>query len=101
MSARYNIDRISRGQKAVITLNAYPNWQIPGKVIAVIPTADETTATVKVRVALGLRDPRILPQMGLQASFLESASGGTAIGSGAVVESDAVLGSVILGPCLS
>jgi RND family efflux transporter MFP subunit len=91
------IDRISRGQKAVITLNAYPSWQIPGKVIAVIPTADETTATVKVRVALGLRDPRILPQMGLQASFLESTSGGSAIGSGAVVESDAVLGSGDIG----
>jgi RND family efflux transporter MFP subunit len=87
------IDRISRGQQVAITLNAYPDWQIPGRVIAVIPTADETTATVKVRIALGLRDPRILPQMGLQASFLGVASTGSAIGTGAVVESDAVLGS--------
>jgi RND family efflux transporter MFP subunit len=87
------IDRISRGQGVAITLNAYPAWQIPGKVIAVIPTADETTATVKVRIALGLRDPRILPQMGLQASFLGAGPAGSAIGAGAVVESDAVLGS--------
>ena len=87
------IDRISRGQKVVVTLNAYPSWEIPGKVVAVIPTADETTATVKVRVALELRDPRILPQMGLQASFLEAPSGNSSIGPGAVVESDAVLSS--------
>ena len=87
------IDRISRGQQVAITLNAYPDWQIPGKVIAVIPTADETTATVKVRIALGSRDPRILPQMGLQASFLGAASTGSAIGTGAVVGSNAVLSS--------
>lgn len=87
------IDRISRRQQVAITLNAYPDWQIPGKVIAVIPTADETTATVKVRIALGLRDPRILPQMGLQASFLGAGPAGSTIGAGAVVESDAVLGS--------
>lgn len=87
------IDRISRGQQVAITLNAYPDWQIPGRVIAVIPTADETTATVKVRIALGLSDPRILPQMGLQASFLGAPPIGNTIGAGAVVESDAVLGS--------
>ena len=91
------IDRVRRGQQVTITLNAYPDWQIPGRVIAVIPTADETTATVKVRIALGLRDPRILPQMGLQASFLAAGPAGAAIGAGAVVERDAVRGTGDIG----
>ncbi len=33
-------------------LNAYPEWKIPGEVIAIIPTADRSKATVKVRIAL-------------------------------------------------
>jgi multidrug efflux pump subunit AcrA (membrane-fusion protein) len=42
-------------------------------VIAVIPTADRSKATVKVRVALNVRDPRIVPDMGVKVSFLEAA----------------------------
>ena len=53
------------------TLNAYPDWKIPGEVIAIIPTADRGKATVKVRVALNVRDPRIVPDMGVRVSFLE------------------------------
>jgi multidrug efflux pump subunit AcrA (membrane-fusion protein) len=55
------------------TLNAYPEWKIPGKVIAIIPTADRGKATVKVRVGLDVRDPRIVPDMGVRVSFLEAA----------------------------
>jgi RND family efflux transporter MFP subunit len=87
------IDRVYAGQNATIVLNAYPDWQIPGKVIAIIPTVDETTSNVTVRIALGQRDKRILPQMGLQASFLEAVVGSTKFDAGAVVESDAVLRS--------
>ena len=47
------------------TLNAYPDWQIPGEVIAIIPTADRSKATVKVRVALNTKDQRIVPDMGV------------------------------------
>jgi multidrug efflux pump subunit AcrA (membrane-fusion protein) len=53
------------------TLNAYPDWKIPGEVIAIIPTADRGKATVKVRIALNVRDPRIVPDMGVNVSFLE------------------------------
>jgi len=67
------IDRVTPAQKATISLNAYPDWQIPASVIAVIPTADQSKGTVKVRVAIGLKDKRILPQMGARVSFLADA----------------------------
>src|SRR5262249_1279908 len=42
----------------------------PGEVIAIIPTADRSKATVKVRVALKVKDKRIVPDMGVRVSFL-------------------------------
>ena len=54
-------------------LDAYPDWTIPAHVIAIIPTADRSKATVKVRVGIDQKDPRILPDMGVRVSFLEEA----------------------------
>ena len=45
------ISRVHGHQPVGIKLNAYPDWLIPGEVITVIPTADQSKATVKVRVA--------------------------------------------------
>ena len=67
------IGRVKPEMPVVATLNAYPDWRIPGEVIAIIPTADRSKATVKVRIALNVRDPRIVPDMGVKVSFLESA----------------------------
>lgn len=53
------------------TLNAYPDWKMPAEVIAIIPTADRSKATVKVRIALKQKDPRIVPDMGVRVSFLD------------------------------
>ena len=64
------IARVKPGQKAVSTLDAYPDWQIPSTVRTVIPTADRQKATVKVRVAFDRLDPRILPDMGVKVAFL-------------------------------
>jgi len=64
------IDRVHPGQKATVRLNAYPDWDIPGAVIAIIPTADETKGSVKVRLSIAARDRRILPQMGAHVAFL-------------------------------
>lgn len=66
------INRIRPGQPASITLNAYKDWHIPAEVIAVVPTADRAKATVGVRLALKEKDPRILPQMGVNVRFLNS-----------------------------
>jgi RND family efflux transporter MFP subunit len=63
------INRVVPGQPVLATLDAYPNWPIPAKVIAIIPTADRQKATVKVRVAFDKLDPRILPDMGVKVAF--------------------------------
>ena len=63
------INRVKAAQPVEATLDAYPDWKIPGKVIAIIPTADRQKATVKVRVAFEKLDPRILPQMGVKVAF--------------------------------
>jgi RND family efflux transporter MFP subunit len=72
------INRVTSGQKVDAVLNAYPDWKIPARVIAVIPTADRSKATVKVRIGLEVKDPRILPDMGVRTSFLteEKPAGG-------------------------
>jgi RND family efflux transporter MFP subunit len=67
------INRVRPKQAATITLNAYPDWQIPAEVIAVIPTADRSKATVKVRIAFKQKDARIVPEMGARVSFLDEA----------------------------
>jgi len=68
------IHRVRPGQKATIRLNAYPEWEIPAEVIAVIPTADRAKATVKVRVGFKQRDERVLPEMGARVSFMSEAT---------------------------
>ena len=67
------IGRVQPKMPIEATLNAYQDWKIPGEVIAIIPTADRSKATVKVRVALNVKDPRIVPDMGVKVSFLEAA----------------------------
>jgi RND family efflux transporter MFP subunit len=68
------INRVRPGQPARVTLNAYPDWQIPAEVIAVIPTADRSKATVKVRIGFKQKDARIVPEMGARVSFLDDAA---------------------------
>ena len=68
------INRVSPGAPAEAVLDAYQDWTIPARVIAIIPTADRGKATVKVRVGLEQKDPRILPDMGARVSFMEERS---------------------------
>jgi RND family efflux transporter MFP subunit len=63
------INRVEPGQRVEATLDSYPDWRIPAKVIAIIPTADRQKATVKVRVAFEKLDARILPHMGVKVAF--------------------------------
>ena len=67
------INRVSAGQPVTAVLDAYPDWQIPAKVIAVVPTADRQKATVLVRIGFTALDPRILPDMGVKVTFLREA----------------------------
>jgi len=68
------IGRVKPGMPVEATLNAYPDWKIPAEVIAIIPAADRGKATVKVRVAIKAKDPRIVPDMGVAVRFLEKAA---------------------------
>jgi RND family efflux transporter MFP subunit len=68
------IGRVEAGQPARATLDAYPDWEIPASVIAIIPTADRAKATVKVRIKLDERDERILPEMAVKVQVLEASS---------------------------
>jgi len=75
------IAKVKAEQGVTAVLDAYPDWQIPGKVRTVIPTADRQKATVKVRISFTaddhkkLIDPatlqRVLPDMGVKVTFLE------------------------------
>lgn len=69
------IDRVETGQPVVARLDAYPDWQIPARVKAVVPAADRQKATVRVRVAIEQADPRILPEMGVSVRFLAEDDG--------------------------
>jgi hypothetical protein len=64
-------------------------------VIAVIPTADRSKATVKVRIGIDAKDPRIIPDMGARVSFLPEdkqagASGPAEPPKGVFIPADAV-----------
>jgi len=72
------INRVEPGQPVVSVLNAYPDWRIPSHVIAIIPTADRSKATVKVRIGFDTKDERIVPDMGVRVSFEEKTSAGAA-----------------------
>ena len=85
------IHRVRPGQPAEAVLDAYPDWRIPARVIAIVPTADKAKATVKVRVALLLKSARILPDMGVRVSFLEHAPATSTTPRGVLVPASALV----------
>jgi RND family efflux transporter MFP subunit len=90
------INRVEPGQKVTAKLNAYPDWQLPGHVIAVIPTADRSKGTVTVRIAVDGKDPRVLPEMGVRVAFLggtPDTAGAGGAGAGATLPTDAIQSS--------
>jgi RND family efflux transporter MFP subunit len=85
------INRDTPGQPVEATLNAYPDWKIPAEVIAIVPTADRSKATVKVRIAIKKKDSRIVPDMGARVAFLNpGASAPAAATPGVLVPAEAV-----------
>ena len=88
------IDRVRPNQPCEVRLNAYPDQPIAAYVIAIIPTADRSKATVKVRVGFRQKDERILPEMGARVAFLaaKDAAEKKAAPAGLLVPASAVLG---------
>lgn len=67
------IGRVRQDQDVTAVLDAYPDFQIPARVITTVPTADRQKATVLVRIGFKELDPRILPDMGVKVTFLRAA----------------------------
>ena len=88
------IGRVQPKMPVEAVLNAYPDWKIPAEVIAIVPTADRSKATVKVRIALNQKDPRIVPDMGVRVSFLEETkptTGAAPVVTGVTVPAEAIV----------
>ena len=85
------IGRVQPKMPVEAVLNAYPDWKIPGSVIAIVPTADRTKATVKVRIALDSKDSRIVPDMGVRVSFLAPVDPDAPAPTGAFVPEAAIV----------
>jgi RND family efflux transporter MFP subunit len=86
------INRVQAGQPVEATLDAYQDWKIPCKVIAIIPTADRQKSTVKVRVGFEKLDPRVLPDMSIKVAFRENAAEGKpgAVAKGVIIPKSAL-----------
>ncbi|HEX6636189.1 MAG TPA: efflux RND transporter periplasmic adaptor subunit, partial [Steroidobacteraceae bacterium] len=65
------INRVKPGQRVEAKLDAYPDQPLPAHVINIVPTADRTKATVRVRIGFDKLEPQILPDMGIKVRFLD------------------------------
>jgi HlyD family secretion protein len=82
------IDRLKVAQPVIATLDAYPDWSIPARLLAIVPAADRQKATVRVRIEFETLDPRILPDMGIKVAFQGEAA--SAPESGIIIPERAV-----------
>lgn len=69
-----NINQIKTGQAVDVILNAYPDTRIPAQVITIVPTANRSKATVKVRIGFLSKNSRALPEMGVRVTFYSQPS---------------------------
>ncbi len=64
------IKHIHEHHRATATLDAYPNETFAAHVIAIVPTADRSKGTIKVRVGFDTRNSHILPELSAHVNFL-------------------------------
>jgi len=67
------INRVKPNQRVEAKLDAYPDQPLAAHVINIVPTADRTKATVRVRIGFDALGPQILPDMGIKVRFLDDA----------------------------
>jgi RND family efflux transporter MFP subunit len=65
------INRVKPDQRVIATLDAYPDQPQPAHVINIVPTADRTKATVRVRIGFDKLEPYVLPDMSIKVRFLD------------------------------
>ncbi|MFQ3244212.1 MAG: HlyD family secretion protein [Arenicella sp.] len=70
------IARLTSDQAVIARLSAYPDWDIDAKLVAIVPTADRSKGTVRVRIGfVNLEDSlandnyKILPEMAVNVDF--------------------------------
>lgn len=81
------IPLVKTGQRATVTLDAYPGEEFTGRVIYIYPTVEQNTRTVKVRFQLANPKGRLKP--GMYANVALTAP----VGVGLVVPANALLDS--------
>ncbi len=85
-----NLGKLKPRQPAEIVLDAYPDHAYHGYLLQIIPTADRAKGTVKVKVAFGDPDDRILPDMSARVNFTEKPTVGKASKTHVLVPKSAV-----------
>jgi RND family efflux transporter MFP subunit len=90
------INRVAPGQPVEATLDAYADWKIPCKVIAIIPTADRQKSTVRVRVGFDQPDARILPEMSVKVAFRETSANTASTGGAGATARNVVVPAAAL-----
>jgi cobalt-zinc-cadmium efflux system membrane fusion protein len=80
-----DLNAVKSGQDALITLNAYPDQHLSGKISVVSDTVDPVTRTLHVRVILANNDGRIKPAMFGSIRILRSTSQGILVPTTAVI----------------
>lgn len=76
--AEANVAKLTSGQPAEVTVEAFPDLRYRAQLRQVIPTADRTKATVMVKVTILDKDPNLKPEMSAKATFLEPRRAGDA-----------------------
>ncbi len=76
------INRVKNNQRVEAKLDAYPDAPLAAHVINIVPTADRTKATVRVRIGFDQLEPQILPDMGIKVRFLDERPAPAAAGNG-------------------
>jgi len=66
-----NVAKLTEGQPAEITVEAFPDRKYKAVLPQVIPTADRTKATVLTKVTLIDKDKDLKPEMSAKVTFLE------------------------------
>ena len=76
-----NVAKLSDGQAAVVTVEAFPGRRYRAVLRQIIPTADRTRATVQVKVTILDSDDALRPEMTAKVNFYRDAQGAAAASS--------------------
>lgn len=68
-----SIAQLHEGQPAEVTVDAFPGQKWQGQLTQIIPTADRAKAVIQVKVAILNPTGRLLPEMSVSVSFLQTA----------------------------